>query len=51
MEDHLSDGYMAMFDAMTDDPDTYYVDSFETIVASEENLEVAEMRGLRAVKA
>jgi len=51
VEDHLSDGYMAMIDAMIDDPDTYYVDSFETIVASEENLEVAEMRGLRAVKA
>ena len=51
VEDHLSAGYTAMDAAMIKDPDTYYVDSFETVLASEDNLEVAEKRGLRAVKA
>mmetsp|Transcript_27970 Transcript_27970/g.41234 ORF Transcript_27970/g.41234 Transcript_27970/m.41234 type:complete len:326 (-) Transcript_27970:265-1242(-) len=51
VEDHLSAGYTAMNAAMIEDPDTYYVDSFETVLASEDNLEVAEKRGLRAVKA
>mmetsp|Transcript_2290 Transcript_2290/g.3645 ORF Transcript_2290/g.3645 Transcript_2290/m.3645 type:complete len:318 (+) Transcript_2290:487-1440(+) len=43
VEDHLSLGYTAMIDAMIEDPETYYVDSFETIVASKDNLEVPEL--------